>query len=609
MQGLYNFLKSEKMLYVILTVLFIGMLSFFWGKWGVLFIDFGRELYVPQLVMEGKVLYKEVLNLYGPFSYQLNAFLYILFGVNVNVLFAAGAINAVIVIVCTYLITRSISSTLTSFITTITIMCVLVFRCTYGMYSGYFFPYCYAIAYAFSSLLLSLLFLIYFIKDKKNKYIYLSLFFMGVSIVTKLDFALFLLILLPYLFFNKDLKLKSKLIATTLFLIPSIICWSVLFIQGLEIKNVIDYLIFGKNFFKAPSVKFFNDTFTGLYFNKEAFLWNMHLFKTYLMYFLGLITISGVFVFLNEKIKNIFVKLILFISIATSLHKLLNWTALQFFEKLGGCHFDLNWLPLAILVILALFVGFSLYTKFKHHYPIDFNSKIYILISATAVLSCGRTFWKLLLGNMGNFCGLLCIISLIYFLLEILPKLIKTESLKTFYKKAIAVTFILLCYIYQINYVREAGTYNYELKTEKGSWHAPNDFGATFEEVFKFASQNIQKDKKIIMIPESPTISYFTGVKTYPKYYSLIPHMIESYGEKNILKDLEKDKPDFVLISNLGYPPYKDNYFGKNFAVQFGKFIENNYTYITRFPKEGYSYEDFEAKNANFNIKIYKLKS
>src|SRR5215831_4354737 len=37
-----------------------------WANWGTLDIDCGREMYVPKVLAEGKVLYRDIWYLYGP---------------------------------------------------------------------------------------------------------------------------------------------------------------------------------------------------------------------------------------------------------------------------------------------------------------------------------------------------------------------------------------------------------------------------------------------------------------------------------------------------------------------------------------------------------------
>ena len=57
-----------------------------WGKWTDVTIDFGRELYVPWQLSEGKVLYQDIAYRNGPLSQFWNSFLFRTFGVSLRTL-------------------------------------------------------------------------------------------------------------------------------------------------------------------------------------------------------------------------------------------------------------------------------------------------------------------------------------------------------------------------------------------------------------------------------------------------------------------------------------------------------------------------------------------
>jgi hypothetical protein len=65
-----------------------------WATWGDLTIDCGREMYVPAVLSEGKMLYRDVWYLYGPAGPYVNSFLFRLFGVHFECpLFVWGALG------------------------------------------------------------------------------------------------------------------------------------------------------------------------------------------------------------------------------------------------------------------------------------------------------------------------------------------------------------------------------------------------------------------------------------------------------------------------------------------------------------------------------------
>lgn len=56
------------------------LLSVSWRRWAEVNVDFGRELYIPWQLTEGKVLYRDIAHLFGPLSTHFNAAVFSLFG-------------------------------------------------------------------------------------------------------------------------------------------------------------------------------------------------------------------------------------------------------------------------------------------------------------------------------------------------------------------------------------------------------------------------------------------------------------------------------------------------------------------------------------------------
>ena len=72
-----------------------------WLRTPDILVDFGRELYVPWQLSEGRFLYKDLVYWNGPVSPYLNALVFLLFGASVHTLLA---FNVVIIICITALI-------------------------------------------------------------------------------------------------------------------------------------------------------------------------------------------------------------------------------------------------------------------------------------------------------------------------------------------------------------------------------------------------------------------------------------------------------------------------------------------------------------------------
>src|SRR4029077_16181118 len=81
-----------------------------WAAWGNLTVDTGHEMYLPALLAEGKMLYRDVWFNFGPAAPYFNSYLFRLFGVNLNVLYWAGSLSALASAVLLYLAGMKLSS-------------------------------------------------------------------------------------------------------------------------------------------------------------------------------------------------------------------------------------------------------------------------------------------------------------------------------------------------------------------------------------------------------------------------------------------------------------------------------------------------------------------
>ena len=202
--------------------------------WPVLIIDTGREFYIPQQMLNGEVLYKDIYNIYGALSYQINAILFAIFGIKITTLYCAGILNSLTIVITIYLLSREFMKKGLSFMVSTAIMFSLVFS-TFLYNSN--LPYAYAISYALSSFLLSVLFLIKYIKTEDNKIAYLSCLFCGISLANKYEFTLLPFILVYVLGFLKPIGIKNGLKAFGCFIAIPVISYSALIIQGNRSKG------------------------------------------------------------------------------------------------------------------------------------------------------------------------------------------------------------------------------------------------------------------------------------------------------------------------------------------------------------------------------------
>ncbi|MBE7704590.1 MAG: glycosyltransferase family 39 protein [Cyanobacteria bacterium SIG29] len=293
-----NFLKKDIGIILLLTVLFFAILPFFYMHQGLFSIDTGREFYIPQQMLKGEILYKDIFNIYGAFSYQLNAILFKIFGVEFKTLYWAGILNSLGIIITLYLLAREFLAKNISALFSITIMFSLVF--TTFLYNSNV-PYTYAIAYALSSFLLSILFLIKYIKSENSKMAYLACLFAGISLSNKYEFTLYPLILIYVFCFLKPLGIKKGFKAILSFLLIPIISFGSLFLNFNEIKETINLT---QNLINAPILKIFFEKF-GVFFNLKGIISLIISNPIYALFgFIPIINLSLFIIFFKKIYEN-----------------------------------------------------------------------------------------------------------------------------------------------------------------------------------------------------------------------------------------------------------------------------------------------------------------
>ena len=150
-----------------LGTIFVFSLLLFWlfyGKQDAYLIDVGREAYLPWQMLEGKVLYKDLFNVYGPLGYQINALAYMIFGIKLETLYLMGFLNSLVISFSTFFIVKLFADKKIALCVVSLTMAVCIYIRTFF---NLIFSYSYCALYALSSVLLSLLAMLLYIKDKK----------------------------------------------------------------------------------------------------------------------------------------------------------------------------------------------------------------------------------------------------------------------------------------------------------------------------------------------------------------------------------------------------------------------------------------------------------
>ena len=131
-----------------------------WGQWPDVLVDFGRELYVPWQLSEGKVLYRDVAWFNGPLSPYLNALWFRLFGVGLRTLALCNVALLAGVVALAYRLLASIGDRFAATVGCLVLLAVFAFsQITLLANYNWVCPYSHEITHGVALALLGLFFL------------------------------------------------------------------------------------------------------------------------------------------------------------------------------------------------------------------------------------------------------------------------------------------------------------------------------------------------------------------------------------------------------------------------------------------------------------------
>ncbi|MBF0176251.1 MAG: hypothetical protein HQL63_05305 [Magnetococcales bacterium] len=171
-------------------LVFVALTHLSWLRWADPTMDFGRELYYPWQILHGKLLQKDLPQIYGPFSSYFNALWMAVGGEAVQTLFG---VNLILAAMATGLILYLFSSWLgwlPACLASLTFMVMGVFpRIDPGKGSFDFVaPYSHAATHGFISILVILAALTHFFRKGQPGSLYVSSLFVGLCFLTKPEY-------------------------------------------------------------------------------------------------------------------------------------------------------------------------------------------------------------------------------------------------------------------------------------------------------------------------------------------------------------------------------------------------------------------------------------
>lgn len=538
--------KSSIILFVFLTI-FIKMFFYCHGN---ISTDTGREAIIPYEILCGKILYKDILNIYGPLAYYINALFYKVLGIKTESLYIGGAISSFIYLfvlnkLCRYFLSQKLSFLITLFV---------ALSCVYNSrLFNFILPYSYSMTYGLTFYTCAIYFILKSIKSSNLRFLSLASLFAGGAFACKIEFftAILMTLFVTITVLKADWKNIVKQIGY--FLIFPICSYMVPIVQGIKFSEILYALnIFVKSS-KVPSVvEFAKQTGTAFQMS-DIFVWISGL--VLLSIFTGFSII-----FLKKSKKKL--QIVLCLIIASLIH----------YISLPDTHF--SWLACAIF----LFIIFQI----KH---LREKPEYLVLILGAAGASL-RTIFNVNTNEYGAYSFpilFVAFLAILYLYREnILKKLnINTEKLLVF----VLLAGIISNFVYSIMQIK---MYSTPIITERGRIDTTFSWANGAKNIIKFLKENTSEKDKVLFLPEGSLFNFLSSRNTDMHIYALNQPYIETYGEDKIIEMIEKANIKFIVIID-GFGLYNFNneryYFKQN---QITDYIKLNYEIICTDKSDSY---------------------
>ena len=443
--------------------------------------------------------------------------------------------------------------------------------------------------YAFTFCIIAFYLYVLFKETDNKKYFYLSTLSAGISVACKFDFLLFILLIVYELIKNKSFK--DFLYCLFLFVAPLFCSYGIWFMTGGSIDGLIQYKDFLAIFTKAPSVKIFNQNFLIQSFSEKTVGALTISFISFIFSIFKLLCISGILILIVKKLKNMFLKIF---STAFVILVGYNFVITKIaYVQIHTLNLHTNFVFVPYIVLISAIIIFLLKIKEKKYSE---KEKFYFITAIVAFLMSYRLYAAVFISYIGNFIMVIYWLAFVYLLFELLPEYF--PSLKTdFYKKLVSLTLVLYGLTYTLVYLSMTEKKSYRINSTKGLFYTTSS-ATVINSAISYIKEKTNENDIILVADEGLAINYFADRQTNMKYYSLIPHMIDTYGDQNIISDLSKNLPDYILITNNFYPYI--GYFGINYAQNILQFIFDKYDYVQ-------SYKE-TSSSKGFEITIFKKK-
>jgi hypothetical protein len=567
---------------VALIALWAARMYLTWAAWGNLTIDSGHEMYVPLVLSQGKMLYRDIWFMYGPVAPYFNSTLFRIFGVQLNVLYWAGSLAALGSAIFLYLAGLRLSSWIAGW-TAGAVVLIQAFQPSF---------FCFPLPYSFSAVYgcLAACIFVWLISSASSSsgwgWVFGSGLAAAIALLIKLEFGVACYLTLLILIAARGYQQRSfkPIRRDVLLILPGVIICFLVIRWMFSIAGV-DFIL-QENIASWPT-NFFMKTYgkswlaiTGFSLTGSAFL--KATFRTFL--FLGFVQGLNAILFWKYSPRRLsIIRVILSVLTLAYLAATLPWNELLlsvFFPK------DL----VLYVTITVIFAWFYFYQR-----PVSNQGlPVALLLTFSALLA-----FRILLNNLPT--GYPIYYNgpvLLAFFLLIRPLLSRPEDTRGSSLKA-EMAFCLLIVIAVFVNVTSVNSFskNYvPLVTDRGTIRTSPHLARNYRAAIAFIKEKQALGQSVLSVPEDTSIYFLSGTYCPVRVYQFTPGVVvPGKMTEELISGLERNPPRYLLWSNRTYFEYGAPRFGVDFDRTLGNYFTSHYRQVRFLLPDDVEFYDWNA--------------
>jgi hypothetical protein len=538
-----------------------------WGTWGNLSIDSGHEAYIPAVLANGKMLYRDVWWMYTPVAPYFNSLLFRVLGVRLEVLYWAGSLTALSSAILLFVTGKRLSSWLAGW----TAGAVVLLQAFHAWHFSFPLPYSFAPVYG---CLAACLFLCCAVHAAFSRH-WLWTFGAGTSaalaLLLKLEFGAACYLALFLLIAGRALQRPSRknILTEIVVVLPGIVVCAVVVHWMISIAGI--RFITQENISSWPT-SYFMKVYGKVWLEKTGFALSFAAFREALnrdVFFVGIL--AELYLLARWKRPDAR-SAILRVALAAAL---IIYAVLQHWSPLGILAALVFPRDMVLYVLIAAVLSILFFLRHRSNSALA----IAILLSLSSLVAF-RLLLRMVPGGYPIYYNGPVVLAYLLLARAMLPREGRSPRLLVREELLLCLGCLAVVAIYSIRYIADRSDSAW-LVTDRGSILVPKQVAANYQAGISFMKQKALMGEVVLSVPEDTSLYFLSGTECPTRVFQFSPGVVPpGKPTDETIREIERHRVRYLLWSNRTYPDYGTPVFGVDFDQTLGKYLTSHYREI-----------------------------